>query len=216
MQYKLIRPTEVDSDQLVQLLSYTGYFTATAKGNLLNLSPKHYIREFIVKPFIPITTVIVEQEKNDNVIGMICCASKKELDQISMPKSYVNPKLKELFESLHKFEIEDSYNIQSISIHKAFRNNGLGSKLMQFAELKAKNAGCEKLSLLVWSCQTNAIKFYLKRGFQITKSITVSEDIPFSLLLYLEKNFNDIHNENYFETEEYNKLDLLRIIDEKK
>ncbi|MDR3443186.1 MAG: hypothetical protein P4L65_09225 [Legionella sp.] len=49
----------------------------------------------------------------------------------------------------------------------------------------------------------------------ITKVITVSERMQFPHFLYFEKNKTLIAQHNYFDTEEYQKLDVAKVLDKK-
>ncbi|PSL21842.1 GNAT family N-acetyltransferase [Shimia abyssi] len=60
--------------------------------------------------------------------------------------------------------------IHGIATAPAFQGRGLSSKLMTYAEAKARSANVEEICLLVVDTNLNAIQFYKNRGFDITAS----------------------------------------------
>jgi ribosomal protein S18 acetylase RimI-like enzyme len=58
--------------------------------------------------------------------------------------------------------------IWDIYIDKSFQNQGMGTKLIQFAEDLARKWNCRNIVLEVQSSNYNAIKFYEKNGFSIS------------------------------------------------
>lgn len=64
-----------------------------------------------------------------------------------------------------------SMEILSIGVDPELQSNGCGRKLMEFAEKMAKESGMEKLTLVTNARNTQAINFYKKLGYVITKEI---------------------------------------------
>lgn len=215
--YELIPAEERHIDQLVPLLASTGYWDFGLKNNALNISNREFMKEAIVKPYLPFTYIIVKKEENGMVLGAIVCATKNELSNIHESKydAYIDPRIAELFQSIFSFEITESYHISFLAVTKKFRGKGLGRKLLEYAEKKANSEGCDTLSLYTVSCQTSAVNLYHRFGMMITKVITISERIQFPHFLYFEKNKTLMTQHNYFETEEYQKLDVVNVLDEK-
>ena len=127
----------------------------------------------------------------------------------------IDPSITDLFQNIFAFEITESYHISFLAVLPAFRGKGLGRKLLEYAELKGASEGCETLSLYTVSCQTSAVKLYHQFGMMITKVISVSERIPFPHFLYFEKNKKLMAQHDYFDTEEYQNLDVANLLDEK-
>lgn len=208
--FKLIQAKEQHLDQLVNLIASTGYFEAIAKYNLLGICASKFIREYIAKPALPITTVAVSNRDDNEVLGMISCATKDDILKLPNYGCYREPRLTEMLKSLVEFEITDSFHVKEIAVCKEMRGKNIGKSLFQLAEKKAAENGQDNISLYVWNCQRQAIQFYLNMKMMITKSISVSEKFPYSMLLYFEKKLNTIQYENYFETDEYYSLNLLK------
>ncbi|MFX1285006.1 MAG: GNAT family N-acetyltransferase [Promethearchaeota archaeon] len=67
-----------------------------------------------------------------------------------------------------KQEWNNVTRIWDIAIDKQFHHQGFGTKLMAFAEIKAKEWQSRALVLECQSSNYNAIQFYLKCGFSLT------------------------------------------------
>lgn len=216
--YEFIQAEERHIDQLVPLLASTGYWDFGLKHNTLNISNREFMREAIVKPYLPFANIIVKKEEDETVLGTVVCATKEALSKMpdSKYESSIDPRIVELFKNLFNFELTESYHISFLAVSKAFRGKGLGRKLLEYAEKKGNSQGCETLSLYTVSCQTSAINLYHRFGMMITKVITVSDHIPFPYFLYFEKNKRVMTQHDYFDTKEYQNLDLVSLLDEKR
>lgn len=114
-------------------------------------------------------------ELNNKIIGM----------SLSFPAEfhYVNDEMKKFFPSdrLEHFKeffstrVKDSYLIDAISVDKAYRNKGIGEKLLEKTIEKARNEGFSLLSLLVFADNHKAIKFYKAHGFAIVREVDLKE-----------------------------------------
>jgi ribosomal protein S18 acetylase RimI-like enzyme len=215
--YELLQAEERHIDQLVPLLASTGYWDFGLKNNILNISNREFMREGIVKPYLPFTTIIVKKGNDNEILGTVVCATKKALSNMSASKydSSLDPRITNLFKNMFSFEMTDSYHISFLAVSKPFRGKGLGRKLLEYAEMKGHSEGCETLSLYTVSCQTSSIKLYHQFGMMITKVITVSERAPFPHFLYFEKNKTLMAQHDYFETEAYQQLDVADLLDDK-
>ena len=74
--------------------------------------------------------------------------------------------------SLGKTEDTDkpgAYELWRIYIAPEMQGKGIGGKLLNFAEEKAKQKGYTEMLIWAFRENTRAIKFYQKRGFQIDK-----------------------------------------------
>ena len=60
---------------------------------------------------------------------------------------------------------EQSYYIWAVSLYDKFRGQGIGTAFMEIAELKAKEHGLTKLSLLVFEQNTGAVRLYKRLGY---------------------------------------------------
>jgi hypothetical protein len=77
--YEFIQAEERHIDQLVPLLASTGYWDFGLKHNALNISNREFMKEDIVKPYLPFTNILVKKEDDEIVLGTIVCATKKAL-----------------------------------------------------------------------------------------------------------------------------------------
>ncbi|MFA5959854.1 MAG: GNAT family N-acetyltransferase [Tatlockia sp.] len=215
--YEFIPAEDRHINQLVPLLASTGYWDFGLKHNTMNLANREFMREAIVKPYLPFTTIAVKKGEEAIVSGVVVCATKKELSTLpaSDYDTSIDPRIADLFKNIFNFELTESYHVSFLAVAKAYRGEGLGRKLLELAERKAMLEGCETLSLYTVSCQTSAIKLYHRFGMMITKVINVSDRIPFPCFLYFEKNNTLMTQHDYFDTEEYKKLDIVNILNEK-
>jgi len=215
--YELKQAEERHIDQLVPLLASTGYWDFGLKNNKLNISNREFMKEAIVKPHLPLTYIIVKKGDDETVLGTVVCATKKVLSNMPASKydASIDPRVADLFQNIFAFELTESYHVSFLAVSKAFRGKGLGRKLLEFAENKGNSEGCDTLSLYTVSCQTSAVKLYHRFGMMITKVITISDRIQFPHFLYFEKNKTLMTQHDYFDTEEYQKLDMVNLIHEK-
>jgi ribosomal protein S18 acetylase RimI-like enzyme len=214
--YQLIQAEERHIDQLVPLLASTGYWDFGLKHNTLSVSNREFMREAIVKPHLFFTDIIAKEGNDEIVLGAVVSGTKEALSKISNDKydTAIDPKIVYLFKNLFNFEITDSYHISFLAVSKSFRGKGLGERLLKYAEMKGNRDGYETLSLYTASCQTSAIKLYHRFGMMITKVITVSERVPFPYFLYFEKNKKLMTQHDYFDTKEYQTLDVTKLLNE--
>lgn len=67
---------------------------------------------------------------------------------------------------------DDEYYISNLAVYPGFRGKGIGKKLLNAVEERAKDAGYKKLSLYVELDNNLAVKLYEKCGFKIISSVT--------------------------------------------
>lgn len=58
--------------------------------------------------------------------------------------------------------------IEGVRIHRDFRSQGLGEKMIEYAIQRAKEKGCSMVQLTTTKTRSDAIRFYEKLGFQVT------------------------------------------------
>src|ERR1700722_7437782 len=166
--YQLIPAEEKHLDQMVPLIASTGYWEAGLRRNHLKLSTHQFIREYIAKPHLPFTTVVVKCDDYQTALGLITCGSKDELQSCMIDfGEYIPDEVKQLFKNLFTFEFANSYHIAFLALSEICRGRGLGRELMDLAEKKWKETQLDTLSLYSFSCQTSAIKLYLKTDMMV-------------------------------------------------
>ncbi|WP_182201277.1 GNAT family N-acetyltransferase [Paraliobacillus salinarum] len=60
---------------------------------------------------------------------------------------------------------ENTATLSNIAIHPNFQNNGLGKKLLNFAEKEAANRGYEEMNLATHTLFRENVSFYQKQGW---------------------------------------------------
>ena len=66
---------------------------------------------------------------------------------------------------------KDEYYISNLGVPAAFQGQGVGSRLLTFAEQKAEQAGLKKCALLVGLYNKNALRLYQRHGYQIVETV---------------------------------------------
>lgn len=214
--FKLIQAEEKHLEKITPLLMDTGYWYAGLKNNSLDLSSYEAMRDFIIRPMLSFTTLAVDIRHDNQILGVIVCSSKKELEGVSAEDSSgkkfeYHPRIIELFKNSMEFEINDSYHVSFLAVDKQWRRQGIGTALLQHAETKAKKLGMNNLSVYTVSCQVSSILLYLKFGMMISKIVTMSEEVPFPYFLYLEKTPELEAKRDYFDTPDYQNLNLFEL-----
>lgn len=68
--------------------------------------------------------------------------------------------------------------IYSIAVSPTYRKEGLGSKLLSFAEEKLLEKGCMKINLQIMEGNEAVEAFYLSNGYQTEKRISMGKRLP--------------------------------------
>ena len=63
--------------------------------------------------------------------------------------------------------------INYLGVHPSFRGQGLGKMLLQAVEQKLKDLGCPQVNLLVWSNNSEVLKFYKKTQYSEANDIVL-------------------------------------------
>lgn len=205
--YQFIPAEEKHLDQIVPLLASTGYWEAGLRRNNLGFSTHQFIYEYIAKPHLPFTTIVVRSDDKETALGILACGSKQELESSMINYGeHIPTEVTQLFNNLFTFEIANSYHISFLALSEICRGQGIGLDLMNLAEEKRKKSKLDTLSLYTFSCQTNAIKLYIKAGMMITRVFSVADEVPCPCVLYFEKNAHTANLQNYFQTPAYQSL----------
>jgi len=115
---------------------------------------------------------IYEEEKK--VIGLIIAYDSNQADKLDKPliEHLATKGLR--VKAFDKECFEDEFYIDTISVSSDFQRQGIGKKLMNFVEKKAKNLKFKKLSLLVDYDNHDALKLYEKIGFKKNTTLILS------------------------------------------
>jgi ribosomal protein S18 acetylase RimI-like enzyme len=82
--------------------------------------------------------------------------------------------LNQLYHVLFTPEAEkDEYYVFMLAVLPEYRNMKIGTKLLSFAEDKAREAGLKKCSLLVRIANEDGIRFYERNGYSKVKKLNM-------------------------------------------
>lgn len=99
-------------------------------------------------------------ERNGKVVGMLHAFEMKD-DPDAEPES--DPVLRPYFE----LEDPGSLYISGLAVAEDLRSQGIGAKLMDYAETRARREGLPRLSLICFERNERALAFYRRRGFEL-------------------------------------------------
>ncbi|WP_019912594.1 GNAT family N-acetyltransferase [Paenibacillus sp. HW567] len=126
-----------------------------------------------------------EAQINQKTLGLVTCFPVSVMNKLAWPTTRELIKLRkwklvkhsllnwrELWFMLSLKEGRlDEYHIGSLATLPESRGTGIGSKLIHFAEEKARLSNYDKLSLTVRQENSGAVNLYEKLGFKITDAI---------------------------------------------
>ena len=119
--------------------------------NIIKITDKNRneINEFIKKQWFS-TTMAIRGELFDMAVlpGFVCYEDNEIIGLVT-----------------YRF---DGSDCEVMSLDSLKENQGIGTKLMDKVSEEAKKAGCKKLKLITTNDNLNAMKFYQKRGFDMT------------------------------------------------
>lgn len=94
--------------------------------------------------------IFIAVDNYDKVLGYGFCIFKQQLN------SHILTDIKTLY-------------IDDLCVDQNARGQGIGKAIYDHIKTFAKEQGCYNLTLNVWACNQNAMKFYQKMGLQIQK-----------------------------------------------
>ena len=89
--------------------------------------------------------ILVNVDENDEVLGYCFCIYQQHIDDSILT------------------DIKTLY-IDDLCVDEDIRGKHIGKELYDAATRLARESGCYNLTLNVWSCNTNALRFYEKMG----------------------------------------------------
>ena len=78
-----------------------------------------------------------------------------------------------------ELEIPGSFYIAGLALFPIFRGRGIGSRLLDMAEKRARKLGCSQISLIVFAENGEAVRLYAQNGFRIAKTRRI---VPHALI----------------------------------
>lgn len=91
-----------------------------------------------------------------------------------------DPKVK-----LDKESDEDEYYIDTLSVSPHYGGQGIGTALIQAAEIKAKELNYNKIAMAVVTDNTKAYALYLRLGYQVDKEIMINGHVYYHMVKHL-------------------------------
>lgn len=74
--------------------------------------------------------------------------------------------------------------IYAMAVSSDYRKQGLGSKLLSFAEAKLAERGCMKINLQIMDDNEAVEKFYFSNGYQTEKRISMGKQLPVNIPVF--------------------------------
>jgi ribosomal protein S18 acetylase RimI-like enzyme len=80
-----------------------------------------------------------------------------------------------------KMEVADSWYICGMTVFQPWRDKGIGSRFLRFAEQQAAERGFRRLSLIAFAQNEGSVRLYLRNGYRIVERRNI---IPHPMLEY--------------------------------
>lgn len=72
--------------------------------------------------------------------------------------------------------VEGSWYVDALGVYERFRGRGIGKRLMELTEERAREAGYRVVSLIVFADNTRAMNLYRSLGFQVVRRVDLAEN----------------------------------------
>lgn len=119
-----------------------------------------------ISPISPETRSKVNAFLEANWYSTIMILRSKEID-LSNAEGFCALENGEIIALLTFITYDDTLEITSLD--SLVKGQGIGSRLIELAVSEAKNRGCRRIALITTNDNTNALRFYQKRGFDISR-----------------------------------------------
>ncbi|MEN6411874.1 MAG: GNAT family N-acetyltransferase [Veillonellales bacterium] len=93
----------------------------------------------------------------------------------SAMKEFFPPERLAVLYNFYNSRVEDSYYLSAIFVSPRFRNQGIGSRLIDLTKEKARQQGYYQLSLLVLADNETALRVYRQNGFRPVQPVAIEE-----------------------------------------
>ncbi|KFM98716.1 N-acetyltransferase [Bacillus clarus] len=111
-------------------------------------------------------------EQDGQAVGIIVAYHGSDAEQFDAPiVNYLRELHKDETIMLEKEADLDEYYIDTLSVSSTYGGRGIGSKLIEAAEMNATEKGYEKIALLVNLENTRAFSLYEKLGYEKDKTV---------------------------------------------
>ena len=139
------RALEKDIPKMIDLLMQVCIVHHNGRPDIFNIGTKYSeveLKNLLKDEKRPI---LVYVDENDDVLGYCFCIYQQHINNSILT------------------DIKTLY-IDDLCIDETLRGKHIGKELYEAAVNLARENGCYNLTLNVWSCNTNALKFYEKMG----------------------------------------------------
>ncbi|MFA0812750.1 GNAT family N-acetyltransferase [Microbulbifer epialgicus] len=115
------------------------------------------------------STIVAENE--GQIVGSALSYPAKFHCITAELKKFLSANRLDHFRSFYLSRVEGSYFLDAICVLSKYRKKGIGKSLFEHTKKKALSNGCHELSLIEFSDNKKAIKFYRENRFEQVKSI---------------------------------------------
>ena len=139
------RALEKDIPKIIDLLMQVCLVHHNGRSDVFKVGTKYSEEELKALIKDGNRPIIVNVDENDEVLGYCFCIYQQHLDDSILT------------------DIKTLY-IDDLCVDENVRGKHIGKELYDAATKLARESGCYNLTLNVWSCNTNALRFYEKMG----------------------------------------------------
>lgn len=135
-----------DTDQILVLTNDVADKHGLNRPDIFKQHPYHISKEKIEHNIESETHRVIVAEENEVIIGVILCSIRCYLDDA-------------------KYKDSKIISIEDTCIAPAFRGQRVGSKLLEYIKEIAREIGCCRLEVNVWSFNLESEAFFRANGF---------------------------------------------------
>lgn len=143
------RATLTDIDGINKLLYEVHKVHSDKRPDLFKVGSKKYTNEELAKIIVDDNRPIFVYVDNDDILGYAFCV-------------FIKNNSNSLTDILTLY-------IDDLCVDENARGKKVGTSLYNYVLQFAKEAGCYNVTLNVWACNNNALKFYEKCGLSVQK-----------------------------------------------
>ena len=139
------RALEKDIPKIIDLLMQVCLVHHKVRADIFKVGTKYSEEELQALIKDGNRPILVNVDENDEVLGYCFCIYQQHIDDSILT------------------DIKTLY-IDDLCVDENIRGKHIGKELYDAATKLAHESGCYNLTLNVWSCNTNALRFYEKMG----------------------------------------------------